>query len=310
MEQSLHVPSTHSNPTGEAWRIPDPVSPAARLGRRVLRSELPQPLEPVRSAAKKLAWTAVEARAVRSPFRYAFRELVRPTVAEYQLRGGDGRVVLRHRSGDIEIFHKFYAYGLYDWPANVITALKGLGRPVNVVDLGANIGFFDVHTSEELEVGRVVAVEPDPGNAAVLERVRNANRANWEIIRACASNRPHVVTFRSGFHNLSRVDADGDISIPAVDVFPLVAEADLVKMNIEGAEWDVLQDPRLADTSCVWIVEYHTIANPEIRITELAQRLFEQAGYATHVTMNHDQNGLLWAWKADPTDRAPAANRV
>ncbi len=276
----------------------------------MLRPKLPQRLEPLRSAAKKVVWTAVEARAVRSPFRYAFRELVRPTVAEYQLRGRHGRIVLRHRSGDIDIFHKFYAYGLYDWPANVIASLKGVGRPVNVVDLGANIGFFDVHTSEELDVGHVIVVEPDPNNAAVLERVRNANGANWEIIRACASNRPHVVRFRSGFHNLSRIDADGDSTTPAVDVFPLVADADLVKMNIEGAEWDILQDPRLADTSCVWIVEYHRIANPEPRITGLVQRLFGQAGYATHVVMNHDQNGLVWAWKADPADPAPAGKRI
>ena len=298
MEQSFRVSSTHSNPAGEAWRLPDPVSPAAKLGRRVLRADLPQWLEPLRSAVKKLVWTAVEARAVRSPFRYAFRELVRPTVAEYELRSGKGRIVLRHRSGDIAIFHKFYAYGLYDWPATVFTTLKGLGRPVNVVDLGGNIGFFDVHTSEKIDVGRVVVVEPDPNNAAVLEQVRDANHAHWEIIQSCASNRAHLVSFRSGFHNLSRIDADGDQSIAAIDVFPLVGEADLVKMNIEGAEWDILQDPRLADTSCVWIVEYHRIANPEPRITELIRRLFEQAGYTTNVVMNHDENGLLWAWKA------------
>jgi FkbM family methyltransferase len=305
----MPVPSRHSNPADEAWRLPDPVDPAAKLGRRVLSLELPRGLERLRSAAKKVVWTVVEARAVRAPFRYAFRELVRPTVAEYQLRSGQGRIVLRHRSGDIAIFHKFYAYGWYDWPTNVIAALKGLGRPVNVVDLGANIGFFDVHTSDELEVGRVVTVEPDPGNGSVLERVRNANRANWQIIRACASNRPHIVSFRSGFENLSRIDNNGDTSIPAIDVFPLVADADLVKMNIEGAEWDILQDPRLADTSCVWIVEYHRIASPEPRITELIQRLFAQAGYVTQVVMNHDQNGLLWAWKNDPADTAPAVGR-
>jgi len=308
MKQTLRVPSTQTNPPAEVWRLPDPVNPAAKLGRRILRLQVPQQIEPLRAAAKKLVWTAVEARAVRTPFRYAFRELVRPTVAEYQLRGGHGRIVLRHQSGDIDIFHKFYAYGLYDWPLDVITQLQSLGRPLNVVDLGANIGFFDVHTSDELDVGHVVAVEPDPNNAAVLERVRAANRANWQIIRACASNRPHIVNFRSGFHNLSRIDTDGDRSIPAVDVFPLVADADLVKMNIEGAEWDILEDVRLADTSCVWIVEYHRIANPEPRITELIQRLFEQAGFASRVVMNHDENGLLWAWKANPADRASAVN--
>ena len=300
MQQSYPLQSSHHKLAGEAPRLPVPVSRVAKLGRRVMGIRLPQPLERSRSVARKLAWTAVEARTVRSPFRYAFRELVRPTVAEYQLRTSDRRIVLRHRSGDIDIFHKFYAYGFYDWPTEVIARLKGLDRPVNVVDLGANIAFFDVHASEELDIASVVAVEPDPNNAAMVERVRQANGFDWEIIRACASNRDHVVTFRSGFHNLSRIDAEGDREIPAIDVFPMVAGADLVKMNIEGAEWDVLEDARLAATSCVWIVEYHRIANPEPRITELARRLLQEAGYTTRVVMNHDENGLLWAWKAGP----------
>lgn len=310
MQQSYQLPSSHHTPAGEASRVPLPVNRAARFGRRAMSVRLPQPLQRPRSVARRLAWTVVEARAVTSSLRYAYRELVRPTVAEYKLRNGDRRIVLRHRSGDIEIFHKFYAFGWYDWPPEVLTRLKGLRRPVNVVDLGANIGFFDVHTSEELDVGRVVAVEPDPANAGILERVRDANRLNWEIIRACASNRPHVVSFRSGFHNMSRADADGDRHIPAIDVFPLIAEVDLVKMNIEGAEWDILQDQRLADTSCVWIVEYHRKGSPDPQITQLVRRLFEQVGYATRVVMNNEDNGLVWAWKVDPAGHATTVDPV
>jgi FkbM family methyltransferase len=296
------VTSTGPGALREASHIPDPANPTARLGRRVMRARWPRQLEIVRSGANKLAWTAVEARLVRSPFRYAFRELVRPSLSEYSLRHGSGRIALRHRTGDIEIFRKFYAYGYYDWPVEVLATLKALNRPLNVVDLGANIGFFEVHTRDAFRVEEVVAFEPDPNNAAVLERVRVANGGNWKILKACASNRPAVVSFKAGFHNLSRVDGDGDRTIPAMDVFPYVAQADLVKMNIEGAEWDVLQDPRLGSVSPVWIVEYHRLANPEPEITALARRLFERAGYVTRVVMNVEPNGLLWAWKAPAPD--------
>ena len=267
------------------------------LGRRLTSASLPKPVEMFREAAKKLAWTALEARLVSTPLRYAFRELVHPTLADYSLRGG-GHIALRHRSGDVDIFRKFYAYRYYEWPAEVDAQLSRLARPVNVLDLGANIGFFEVHARNQLPIGSVVCFEPDPANADVLERVRDANGATWRVIRACASNRTATVRFKSGQHNFSRVERDGDCEVPACDVFEHMADADLVKMNIEGSEWEILQDVRLADTSGVWIVEYHRLRNPEANITSLIRGLFESGGYTTRIAMSHEDNGLLWAWKS------------
>jgi FkbM family methyltransferase len=273
-------------------------SRSVQLGRRLNTTTLPAGLEHVRSGAKKLAWTAFEARLVCTPARYAFRELLRPGTADYALRKGGGRFAVRHRSGDIDILRKFYGYGYYDWPPVVKAKLESLRRPVNVLDLGANIGFFQVHAREQLPIGRVVGFEPDPGNAAMLDRVRRENGADWTIIRACASNRDHTVRFKSGHQNFSKIAEDGDVDVPALDVFPYIGQADLVKMNIEGSEWEIMQDPRFAAMSPVWIVEYHRIRNPESNITGSAETLFQHAGYQTRIAMEHGGNGLLWAWKA------------
>jgi len=272
---------------------------SVRLGRRVVSARWPRQLEGLRTATKKLAWTAVEARLVRTPVRYALRELATRRRGDYALRHGGSRFSVRHRSGDIDIFRKFYAYGYYDLPEEVATRLRSLGRAVNVLDLGANIGFFEVFTRDRLSVGRVVCFEPDPDNAAVLERVRAANGADWEIVRACASNRDGSALFNTGRKNFSRIGSSGDIDIDTVDVFGRVAEADLVKMNIEGSEWDILRDARLAQTSVSWIVEYHRIANPDPDIHRLVRELFERAGYTVRPAAEGEDNGLLWAWKAD-----------
>jgi len=274
--------------------------PTVRLGRRLNRASLPGPLARVRSAAKKLVWTAFEARLVSTPFAYAYRELVRPALGDYRLRRSRVRFSIRHRSGDVDIFRKFYAYRYYEWPLEVRDKLRQLGRPVNTLDLGANVGLFEVHAREQLVIGRVVAFEPDPANSAVLERVRDANGENWEVVKACESNRDGMVTFKSGAHNFSRIDRDGDFTVPAVDVFPYIEQADLVKMNIEGSEWEILQDPRLTSTDAVWIVEYHRIRNPDGDIAALARNLFERCGYTTSIAVSHHGNGLVWAWK-DPT---------
>ncbi len=268
------------------------------LGQRLSATPLPKQLQVIRSALRKLAWTAIEARLVQTPLTYTYRELVSGARGDYRLRRSNGSFSLRHRSGDVDILRKFYAYGYYEWPADARAKLRRLGRPVNTLDLGANIGMFEVHAREQqVEIGRVVAFEPEPDNAAMLERVRAANGTDWEIVRACASNHDGTATFRTGAHNFSRIDSDGDLTVPLVDVFPYLAQADLVKMNIEGSEWEILQDPRFAATDVVWIVEYHRIRNPRPDITPLALELFERCGYRTQVSMSHEGNGLLWAWK-------------
>ncbi len=270
---------------------------AVRAARRLRSLPYPPRLEAARARTAKLLWTAYEARLVRTPVRYTFRELVRPEPADYELRKGGGRISLRHRSGDIDIFRKFHGYGYYDWPPEVLARLEVLDRPLNVLDLGANIGMFAVHTRARLPVARVVAFEPDPANAAVLERVLGANGGDWRIVPACASNRDGTAMFRTGAHNFSRIESGGDRAVPTIDVFEHIAGADLVKMNIEGSEWEVLADPRLADTSAVWIVEYHRIRNPEADITAAARGAFERCGYTTLSAIAHHGNGLLWAWR-------------
>ncbi|MGA8365337.1 MAG: FkbM family methyltransferase [Solirubrobacteraceae bacterium] len=268
-----------------------------RLGQRITSRRWPRQLEWLRTASKKIAWTTVEARLVSSPVRYALRELTTRRCGDYALRDGTGRFSVRHRSGDIDILRKFYAYHYYDLPEEVQARLHSLGRAVDVLDLGANIGLFEVFTRGLLPIGRVVCFEPDPANAAVLERTRTANGADWEIVQACASNRDGRARFNTGRKNFSRIGSGGDTDVAVMDVFDHISAADLVKMNIEGSEWDILHDPRLAGTSASWIVEYHRISSPHPDIHSLVRRLFERAGYTTRLAAKTEDNGLLWAWK-------------
>jgi FkbM family methyltransferase len=288
--------ATQSAAAGESLQVAR--LPAVRAGRRLASARWPRRPEGVRGAAKRLAWTAVEARLVRTPVRYAWRELTSRGCGDYQLRDGGGRVCLRHHSGDIDIFRKFYAYGYYDLPEEVTARLDALGRPLSVLDLGANIGLFEVFTRARLPIGRAVCFEPDPANGAVLERVRDANGAAWEIVKACASNSDGRARFNAGRKNFSRIGGDGDLDVATVDIFPLVRRADLVKMNIEGSEWDVLRDPRLAHVRASWIIEYHHIASPDPDIHTLSKRLLERAGYTVRLATKTEDNGLLWAWRA------------
>jgi len=60
------------------------------------------------------------------------------------------------------------------------------------------------------------------------------------------------VRFVAGLEALSHVVNGGageparEITVPMRDVLPEICSADLVKLDIEGGEWDILLDPRLS----------------------------------------------------------------
>lgn len=102
--------------------------------------------------------------------------------------------------------------------------------------------------------------------------------------------------FKTGHHDVSHIDSGGT-AVWTVDVFPEIAQSDLVKTNIEGSEWAILEDPRLTEVSPIGIVEERRMSNPEGDIYELARSLFERCRYTTRLSAKITGNGLLWAWK-------------
>ena len=78
---------------------------------------------------------------------------------------------------------------------------------------------------------------------------------------------------------MSTIDGSGKV-VEAVDVFPLLADCDLIKIDIEGAEWEILQDPRFADLRASHVIlEYHPRLCPADDPQALAQHILEASGY-------------------------------
>jgi hypothetical protein len=86
------------------------------------------------------------------------------------------------------------------------------------------------------------------------------------------------------------------------DVMPTLARADLAKIDIEGAEWPILSDPRLHRGPAAIAVEFHERGCPGASTVESATRLLEQAGFEIvqpSRPLGPDefphQQGMLWA---------------
>jgi FkbM family methyltransferase len=154
-------------------------------------------------------------------------------------------------------------------------------RGATVVDVGANIGYNTVHAAHLVgATGRVIAIEPTPDNLAVLRRnVAAAGFANVAVHAVAAGRaagtqdlyvRGDVSAVNSLFPQSCYAFVTDVLPVPVLPLDELVDGcADVVKIDVEGAELDVLEGmPRLLGSPGVaLIVEWHP----------LLQRL---AGYA------------------------------
>jgi FkbM family methyltransferase len=245
----------------------------------------------------------LRARTVRPARRFVLRELCRDrSVRVYRLATADLHVALRHGSADVatlgEVFHN------HDYvPAPALEAL--LGPTQSILDLGANVGLFGVFAVSRWPGARIVAFEPDPANLAVLERTITGNGLghSWTVVPAAAGAHDGETSFLAGEASLSRLADEGTpgtMTVPVRDVLPAIAEADLVKLDIEGGEWEILFDARFqASPPRALVMEYHPYRCPGDDPRAAVEDVLRAAGMAWSTIWHRDDgHGMLWAWRS------------
>ncbi len=132
-------------------------------------------------------------------------------------------------------------------------ALRDFVRPgMNVLDVGANIGYFTLLSSTLVGPnGLVLAVEPDEGNQRYLRRtVAQLRNSNVEIAQAAAWHTNGEIEFFLCAENSAdhRVWADAQqprpsVTVPARRLDDLIAgrRFDVMKIDVQGAEGHALR---------------------------------------------------------------------
>jgi FkbM family methyltransferase len=220
---------------------------------------------------------ALRATLVRERRRFVLNELRRrTTTGVYRLRGSGVAVAIRHHTGDVLVLDEIFSQREYVPPVPV-----ALERVKTAVDLGANIGLFGAWLLGRAADVRITAYEADPENAAVHRAAIDANGLTdqWRLVDAFAGTSPGATSFTAGLHAVSH--AGPGITVPVADVLPELVRADLVKIDIEGAEWPILADPRFRTLRAdIVILEYHADGCPEPDPAAAAERALAAAGYA------------------------------
>ena len=147
----------------------------------------------------------------------------------------------------------------------------GAAPPGIVVDVGANIGWHALHAAQHRNVEAVVAFEPDPFNAWLLDRSLSANGVGKVIVNACAvgaqAGSARLFRYKSsnfGRHSVVVDHGYGFRTVPVTDLDSALGNLGfgdrpvaVIKIDVEGYEPAVVAGARrtLARTEAV-VVEY------------------------------------------------------
>ena len=148
-------------------------------------------------------------------------------------------------------------------------------RPGIFVDVGANMGWHALHAAQHQTIEAVVAFEPDPFNAWLLDRNLSANGIDKVVVSACAVGaKPGVARlFRYKGSNFGRhsIVADygfGSRTVPLTDLDSALARMQFggqriaaLKIDVEGYEPAVIEGAR------------ETLARTDVLITEYSPDL-------------------------------------
>jgi FkbM family methyltransferase len=247
-----------------------------------------------RGSVQQVVQTGRACRLVRDPARFVSGQIGGRT-AGYTLRAGP-TVHVRHRSRDINILNEIFGLSSYQPPAAC-----DLSGPLRILDLGANIGLFAAWALQRFDVASIVSYEPDPDNLRLLNATRAQHTAQdrWTVVAAAVSD--HAGTLRmTGCYSEARAVQPGEagIEVAMIDALEL-GPVDLVKVDIEGSEWPLLTDARLADLGRVVVIEWHRLACPFPDPHQTCRNLLAAAGYTQQLDLPeaHGANGVVWAWR-------------
>jgi FkbM family methyltransferase len=169
-------------------------------------------------------------------------------------------LTLRPYCGDLFVLYEVLAFNVY----HIAPTLLPPHDVSTIVDCGANIGISSLFFAARYPGATILSVEPDPENFALLE-ANVAQVPRITPIRACVTGRPQrlvrFTTDQPAWGNRIATGEDG-VLVPAITIDEIcnqngLAKIDLLKLDIEGAEEQVLGNGTFLSRTEHIIVEMH-----------------------------------------------------
>lgn len=157
-----------------------------------------------------------------------------------------------------------------------------------IIDGGSNIGLSVIYFKKLFPAARIIAFEADPKIAEVLKRnLLYQGITDVEVRAEALWSCETVLSFQSEGADGGKLvkSMEKSIRVPAVGISELLCEkVDFLKLDIEGAEIEVLQScsSSLKNVDRVFI-EYHSFANETQKLPSLLETI-RDAGFRFFIT--------------------------
>jgi FkbM family methyltransferase len=196
-----------------------------------------------------------------------------------------------------------------DMEPEFIRFCRSFVRPDHVcLDVGANIGVKSLIMAAQARSGRVVAIEPGPTIAPVLDLNVQTNRASNVTVEKVA------IGDRTGTAHFTEESAFGFVSDTGVEV-PMTTLAalaeklnlprvDVIKMDVEGLEFEILRNSLdfINRNDALVYFEFNAWAqmtNADVQPKEFTKWVLENFSHVHIVDKAGDYGNLLWKLAKD-----------
>lgn len=163
-----------------------------------------------------------------------------------------------------------------------------------IIDCGANIGISSLYFKTIYPNATLIAFEPDESLAEIFQKNMVQNGVtNFTLHKAAVWTENGFISFNNMGSEASSIDVSGNSSatVPTVNLALILAEypiIDLLKIDIEGAEYPVIQDiaHELKRVQNLFI-EYHGLATETYKL-ETILSIVSEAGFKSYIKMAAD----------------------
>jgi FkbM family methyltransferase len=206
-----------------------------------------------------LVWQHAQEYVYSQPWKAFIQGKVKRQSFRCRLLGGPKISIRPSPSHDFQTVNEIFIERIYDCELDPSSVM-------HIVDLGGNVGYSCLFWCGKYPNASVVTFEPHPVHCQILKwHVRkNGYGRRVKLVEAAAGvrdDRANLTDEDDGSAIVQEVPA-GSIGVRVIDIFQSVPDGqiDLLKIDIEGSEYEILEDPRFEDlaarTSCV-LLEWH-----------------------------------------------------
>lgn len=209
-----------------------------------------------------------------------------------------------HSDADASVMMEIFNLREY-LPAESV--LKKASR--GILDIGAHKGFFALYVRALNPEVPIYCYEPESENFSALKKHLELNKMNGIFVKNVGlmdREGMGILHVSQDSHNHSMVMDPGNMKTQKVNVTTLerilskIGSVDLIKMDIEGAEFSILlhATDSVFSQCPAFFLEYHEYS-PSMRAVDL-ELLFKKKGYSIQrFPSKYDRRmGFLWAKKS------------